>query len=58
MPQIKNDYYMKIGDIIETSMCPIFIEYSFLPINVSDFHIVLIFTYFNEYYTQIVAFFL
>ena len=38
-------------------MCPIFIEYSFLPINVSNFHIVLIFTNFNEYYTQIVAFF-
>ena len=43
-------------------MCPIFILYSFLVIyeslirgiNVSNFHIVLIF---NEYYTQIVAVF-
>ena len=37
---IKNEYYMKIGDI-----------------NVSNFHIVVFFPIFNEYNTQIVAFF-
>ena len=48
MPLIKDDYYMKIRDIdiIETLMCLIFIEYSFLLINESDFHKVLIFTHF------------
>ena len=43
----KNDYYMKIGVIIETLMPPI-INYPIIvicTINVSDFHIVVIFTH-------------
>ena len=46
MPPISNSYITKNEYYMKIE-----------DINVSDFHIVLIFTHFNEYYTQIVAFF-
>ena len=44
----KNEYYIKIGHMS---------DFDIVLINVSDFDKVLIFTHFNEYYTQIVTVF-